>query len=90
MGACFSYLVCIISAVSFFTTDIAVYADSAAVLYETDISESSQAGQSQENHESLEEQNDTGESILPSIYKLYPGSEEFDIFDDEDEASYCS
>jgi cytoskeletal protein RodZ len=90
MGAVFSVLTCFFLAISFFAADIAFSADTETEQHETDISESSQVEKYEESIEPTEEQNDAGESTLPSIYKLYPGSEEFDDFDEEEEASYCS
>ncbi|MEE9524061.1 MAG: hypothetical protein V3V59_04830 [Thermodesulfovibrionales bacterium] len=89
MGALFSLFLCIISAVSFLATDIA-FSEDTGTNHQTDEIGSSQVEKYKEGIESLEEQNDAGESIPPSIYKLYPESEEFDVFDDEEEASYCS
>jgi hypothetical protein len=86
VSAFFSSIVCIVVSISLLYADTIIYADSTSVQHESD--------QGTENYEegskSLHEENNDGKPIPPSYYELYPESDEFDIFDDEDEASYCS
>ena len=81
-----SSLTCIIIFLSLFYADSVVYADSIPSQHE-----SVQGIETyEESNTLLQEEYNERESMPPSYYEFYPDSDELDIFDDEDEASYCS
>lgn len=86
MNAFFSLIACIVVSISVLYTDTIIHADSTPVANESEAG----PGKYDESIKSLQEEHNERESIPPSLYELYPDSDELDPFDDEEEASYCS